>query len=416
MKNRIIIDSPMITDHIITYSYRVEGEWAEVFRLDEVFSIEFSCDLSSVPESVAMVPLLGNLLPVAWICDAEIVVPVCDQDFFESIPAFREGYVAMYPTMTFGGKITVGSLQNNPSGSSKKAGAFFSGGVDAYNTLIRHAAEKPVLLTLWGSDVWLWDNAGWERVQEHLAQTSREFDVDFVTIKTRFRSFLSEKKLCARVVASGDNWWHGFQHGLGIISHAAPVAFSLGLTTMYIASSFTIAEKGRITCASDPAIDNFVRFCGARVVHDGYEYNRQQKVHHITQHAKNTGRKIALRVCWQSAGGSNCCNCEKCWRTILEIYAEGSNPRDFGFDYPSFGALCQTIQANAALLKERRDAYYAPLQAVLRENYSIGRIPKELRWFYRIRMDRLGEVTLREKAVRKAKRVLQKVRNRFLRY
>jgi len=415
MKNRIVIDSPKIADHTIAYSYCVEGEWAEVFRAGETFFIDYSCDLSSVPEGVAVIPLLGNLLPVAWIYDAEIVVPVCDRDFYESIPAFREGYVAMYPAMAFGGKITVGNVQDNPAGNSSKAGAFFSGGVDAHNTLIRHAEEKPVLLTLWGSDVWLWDTAGWENVQTHLAQTAREFDVDFITIKTRFRSFLNEEKLCARVAASGDNWWHGFQHGLGIITHAAPVACSLGLTKLFFASTYSPAEKGRLTCASDPTIDNFIRFCGVQVVHDGYEHNRQQKVHHITQYAKNTERKIALRVCWESAGGNNCCHCEKCWRTILAIYAEGFDPRDFGFNYPFFPALCQTIHVNVALLKVHRDTWYPPIQAALRKNYSILQIPKELRWFYRIRMDRLGEVTLREKAVRKAKDVLRKVRNRLLR-
>lgn len=40
-----------------------------------------------------------------------------------------------------------------------------------------------------------------------------------------------------------------------------------------------------------------------------------------------------MRVCWESTGGSNCCNCEKCWRTILALYAEGENSREYGFDY-----------------------------------------------------------------------------------
>ena len=45
-------------------------------------------------------------------------------------------------------------------------------------------------------------------------------------------------------------------------------------------------------------------------------------------------------------GGSNCCNCEKCWRTISGIYVEGFNPHKFGFEYSDkqLGNLARTIR------------------------------------------------------------------------
>ncbi len=77
---------------------------------------------------------------------------------------------------------------------------------------------------------------------------------------------------------SGDGWWHGFQHGIQVIGHAAPITCLMGKSTVYFASSFTSKEKGIITCASDPTIDNHLRFCQVKVVHDGYEFDRQDKV------------------------------------------------------------------------------------------------------------------------------------------
>lgn len=132
---------------------------------------------------------------------------------------------------------------------------------------------------------------------------------------------------------SGDSWWHGFQHGIGLIGHGAPIAHQFGLKDLYIASTFTIKEKGKVTCASDPSIDNHVRFLGTTVHHDQYEYTRQEKVAHIVEYAKQTRRHIDLRVCWITAGGENCCRCEKCLRTMFEIFAEGADPHDFGFKF-----------------------------------------------------------------------------------
>lgn len=409
MSNRIVIQSPVIKENKITYTYQVSGEWKEAFRTKEAFFIEYSRDISSVPESIAIVPLLGNLLPMAWVYDAEIIVPACDKDFYDSIEQFKQGYKDMYPMMQFGGKLIIDRIEENTLADQNGVAAFFSGGVDAFNTLTQHADEKPTLLTVWGSDVNLEDVEGWNRVKAHLEQTAQDFDIQFVTIKSAFRKFLDEGVLSRKVAVSGDGWWHGFQHGLGIYCHGAPLAYALGLKHIYFASSFTAADRGKVTCASDPTIDNFVRFCGASIVHDGYEYTRQMKVHNITQFVKKTGKRIPLRVCWESEGGSNCCHCEKCWRTILALYAEGENPKEYGFEYANFGELCKEIHMNHELLKHHRDSRYAPVQNALRQNYTRKNVEPQLRWFYDIDISHLGETPIWRKIGRKMKRVIRGV-------
>lgn len=391
MKNRIVIDMPILSPNRISYSYTVAGEWEKAFRLDEEFFIEYSCDISSVPSGVAVVPFLANLLPIAWVYDAEIVVSVCDEDFYNSILEFKKGYIEMYPMMKFGGKVTVSKLQKNTPIHKNGVAAFFSGGVDAFNTLTQHADEKPTLLTIWGADVSFDDKAGWKSVTDHLKYTVKEFELDYVVIKSCFRRFLNENVLSDRVKKSGDGWWHGFQHGLGIISHAAPIAYALGKQSIYIASSFTAAEKGKVTCASDPTIDNYIRFCSTRVKHDGYEFNRQMKIHNIVEYSQNNKIKIPLRVCWISKGGTNCCDCEKCWRTILGVFAEGENPRNFGFKYSDKQLSKLAFKMRFGGDKLFGTLRYSPIQNAMKRNTNKNKLPSCIRWFYDIDLSNLNQ-------------------------
>lgn len=401
--NTIKIRAPEIIGNGVKFSYEVSGAWQESFSARRECIMEYSMDLRALPGSVAIVPFLANLLPMAWVYDAEIIVPACDADFYDSIEAFKQGYRKMYPTMTFGGKLTVAALEKNAPADQHGAAAFFSGGVDAFHTLTCHAKEKPTLITLWGADIKLGDTLGWQRVEALLKDTAAAFETDYVTIRSGFRGFLNEGVLSEKVAHSGDGWWHGFQHGLGIIAHAAPVAYLLGKKTVYIASSHTAGDIANLTCASDPTIDNYIRFCGCQVSHDGYDFTRQAKLHHITRFSKETGKKIPLRVCWESAGGSNCCHCEKCFRTILGIYAEGFDPREFGFEYGDFGALCREIAKNRDMMQWHRESRYVPMHRALRENYSLQTVSPHLRWLYRTDASRLGELSFFQKARKKGR-------------
>lgn len=408
MKNRILVEEPIIETNRIICHYTVEGAWSTAFKQKDKVVIEYSIDISSVPMGIAIVPFLANVLPMAWVYDAEIAVPICDKAFYNSIPEFKKGYQAMYPMMSLGGQFTVGKLEENVLDKNGQSGAFFSGGVDAFNTLVCHAKEKPVLLTLWGADVHLDDVGGWKNVLTQLQETSRQFGVDYVTIKSEFKMFQNEDILTKAVAQSGDGWWHGFQHGIGIICHAAPVAWVLKLSTVYFASTFTAADRGRVTCASDPTIDNYVRFGGTHVVHDGYEFNRQMKVHNITQFAKKTGMRIPLRVCWESTGGSNCCNCEKCWRTMLAIYAENQNPHEYGFAYTD-----KQLKKIAQKMRYSEDKMfsslrYASIQNAMRQNCTKQELPKTIQWFYDADMSALGKAPMWRKCVRKVKQYIRR--------
>lgn len=379
--NQMIIHDVSLQNNRLEYSYEIQGEWSKYFCPDEVFYAEYPVSIEDVPKGVAVIPLLCNVLPVAWVFDARIILDEIDYDFYKSIEEFKKGYIAMYPAIEFKGEVSAERIVENPVSNTRSA-ALFSGGADAHYTLISHADEKPVLVTIWGSDIMPENADGWKKVWGHTQQTAKVFETDCAFIKTSFRRLLDESALSSYIFPlANDIWWHGFQHGIGLIGHLAPYAFKVGLKEIYIASSFTSADKGKVKCASDPSIDNYVRFCGCGIIHDGYNSSRQEKIRAICEYSLKTGRRIHLRVCWLSTSGKNCCRCEKCYRTILAILAEKQNPNDYGFHYTGCEFLYMMLDMRARNLPHR-NFRYVYIQKAFHRNYTEKELPFSLRWFY----------------------------------
>ena len=330
-KNQVILKKIEKKDNNIIYMYDVIGEWSKYFLTDTATST-YSFNLEKIPEHIAVIPFLCFMLPLSFVCDGEIVVNSIDKEFAESVDDIRKGYQEMYPQIRMLGTITYKDLvQNEIQNENKKSGLFFSGGADAFCSLLRHIDEMPTLISIWGADVKYDNYEGWKTVDSHLEKVGIEFGLNNSIIRSNFRELINEK-LCNKLIRiTNDGWWHGFYCGLPLIGHASILAFQLGLKKVYIASSFSKKVQGMYTCASDPIIDNKIHFCGCQIVHDAYEMERQEKIRYICEKSSEIGKEVELRVCWQSEDGKNCCKCEKCYRTIMEILSEGYDPNLYGF-------------------------------------------------------------------------------------
>lgn len=366
----------------IDYEYNINGECSKYFNLEEKFFVEYDFNVEDIPNGIAIIPFLCNILPISWIFNATITVDEIDSDFYYSIPYIKQGYIDMYLNLEFLGELKYKRIiKYKQKDSNNNVMTLFSGGVDAFYTLLSHISEKPCLSTIWGADIKLSDVNGWEKVKNHIIDISELYILDNSYIKTNFRYIIDEGKLSRDVFdRANDNWWHGFQHGIALLGLNSPIVYKKSIKKLYIASSFTIAEKGKVTCASDPTIDNNVKFCGCKVEHDGYEATRQKKIEFICKYSKENNIKIPLRVCWQSTGGSNCCKCEKCYRTLFGIIAAKGDPRNFGFDYTDeqFKNIVQDLKGRIFV----RESNWRYIQESLRKNYKINELDRDIRWLY----------------------------------
>lgn len=305
-----------------------------------MFKMTYDIDLESMPNSILVIPFVCNVLPIVWLTNAVLELESLDSDFYQAVEAIREGYQSVHPNLNFMKEEIKCRCEAHVCNGTKSL-CFFSGGVDAFATLINHVDEQPVLFTIWGADIHYSDLTNWTNVYNQMLEAGNQFSLPNSFCRTNFRDCVNEFALCelVRDLGSEDDWWHGFQHGIGLIGHAAPLCYQLGIKRVYIASSYTIRERSLVTCASDPRIDNMVHFCGTNVFHDLFECNRQQKIHKIVDYVQTTHKKIRLRVCWQCFSATNCCKCEKCYRTICGLIAAGTDPRDYAFPISFFGFL-----------------------------------------------------------------------------
>lgn len=410
MNNRIIIEHVSVSLHRIEVYYTVQGEIEKYFNLNEkCFWVEYTEDISSVPEGIAVIPFVCNVLPIAWLTDAELVINELDEQFYQSLFEVKHGYMLLSRMLEFKGKVTVGHLVNHTYEPSKQSAVLFSGGVDAFTTLFRHLDENPIMITLWGADVKLTDDEGWKVVSKHVQDTAQTFQLpEPVFVTTNFRSFIQEYVLGDLVVTSGDGWWHGYQHGIGIIGHAAPLAYVKRLKLIYIASSLT--WEFPFVIASDPVIDSHLLFAQTSVRHDGYFMGRMDKEEYIVNTCKRLDKSVNLRVCWISTGGHNCCECEKCIRTILGILAVGGNPEDFGFK--SFNENDKQYKdiVLTALYSHKNLRYdWHNIQDYIKSHDTFSEIDNpNYNWIYTIDVDHpLPKPSLFKRGVRKIRRILK---------
>ena len=66
----------------------------------------------------------------------------------------------------------------------------------------------------------------------------------------------------------------------------------------------------------------------------------------------NSEQPMLLHVCWE-VQGENCCKCEKCYRTMANIMAEGESPKRFNF--PLFSEKNTGIQMRNYLYHKALD-------------------------------------------------------------
>lgn len=330
--SEIRLNSIEVNNRTATYHFSYSEDLIAFFS-DKKFWITYDENIDEVPFGVLAIPFLGNVLPISWLSNAKIYVKELDQAFCECLPLVKAGYKKMFPDAEFLGEVIAERIIKYEGIGSKVSAMFFSGGLDSYQTLISHMDEKPLLISIWGSDIKIDNNDGWNKLKSIILETANKYQLETSFIKSSFREFDNEAALQKKYYSVlGDGWWHGVKHGLGLIGHVAPLAYLYGIKTMYIASS-NWPEQGIIKCASSPYTDNHIRFAGTKVVHDGFEYSRQDKVRNLIEYSHIHNDPVKLHVCWQDQTGVNCCHCEKCYRMMVQTFIEGEDPRVFGLNY-----------------------------------------------------------------------------------
>ncbi len=378
----IQLKSTIVLLNTVQYTFEVSDNLKKYFSSNKL-SISYEEDISSVPDEVLNIPFVSIMLPVSWLTNAIIWVEKLDDTFYNSIFNIRRAYQAFYPKFQFGGTVVPAYVIRHELMRQDHSIVLFSGGLDSVTTYINNKHTNPIFLNIYGwIDSDTISNDSYEQDKANLCAFAKREDTPISFITSNFGTLVSsvfnelvKKKL-------NNTLWYGFQHSMMFISIAIPYAFLHHIDTIYIASSNTMGF--RVACASDPTTDiEFKYLNNGRVIHDGFELNRQDKIKCVVNYQKRLGRPFPLQVC--SFNDHNCCSCEKCFRTILGLVAENVHLEDFGF----------YIEGNLKdhfvhVLKEKEQflgfdfeeqCYWGDIKKRMDENYGVLREKEFVDWF-----------------------------------
>jgi hypothetical protein len=326
-REKIIVKQPEIyDDYMIKCSFSCPKK-LEPFFTEKLLWVKYNRKIRGVPKHLLTIPLLTNILPIAWASDVDVHVEEIDGQFLRSAEIVRNSFQVLYPKLSFRGKIYAKSIIENRGYSHRNSATLFSGGVDSLTTYIRKRQEKPSLITVWGSDIAHTNSKAWKLVEQATLNFAKRKKVPNIFLKSNFRSMLNYRKL---IDTFSINWWGNIQHGYALIGLSAPITYTEGVKTLYIPSTYS-NKLTDYPWGSHPLIDANVKWGETSVVHDGYELTRQDKLGVIARYIHSVDPALQIRVCWESSGGKNCSFCEKCSKTMVGLFLAGVDPNRHGF-------------------------------------------------------------------------------------
>jgi len=329
----------------IDYHYTASQRAARFLNPAESFFVRYDHDISSCPPGIAVIPFIANFITLAWFGKFDLVVPEVEATFAGSLVQLRAEFQRMYPQYALTGSLHSEKVTPITWGGDKGV-MLFSGGIDAFATLIRHRHESLELTTILGADIELSDSEQWQRCLKHIATDPLSANLPRAALVSNLRTFYTDKVESDLVYG----WWGRVQHGLALLGLQAPLTYIFKANRVYIASSYGIGGWG-----STKLTDEKLKWGPVQCIHDGYGLSRKAKVEIIVECARQRGRAIPLRVCYSEVRrDGNCSRCEKCYRSMLNIILTNADPRDYGFlmteaTYPHVIQVMTGIHSSAGL-------------------------------------------------------------------
>ena len=197
-----------------------------------------------------------------------------------------------------------------------RTGTFFSGGVDSFYTFLKHKKDRvkshrvdSFIFINNSFDIDQRNTKLWNQTLKNIKAIAKEEHVELFIVKSN----INTHELLAPILS-----WD-YIHGACLA--ATGLALRNGFGRIYIPS--THSEDEQIPWGSNLALDSNWGTEAITFLHDGSEVTRLDKV--ILQVSKSPTALSHLRVCYKNVDGVyNCGHCDKCLRTMVNLYIAGA--------------------------------------------------------------------------------------------
>jgi hypothetical protein len=230
--------------------------------------------------------------------------------------------------------IQADSLMRDPARPPRSA-SFFSGGVDSFYTYLKHKTDPgeadriSSFILVNGFDISRHNTRLWDRTLENIRSVAAADDVGLTVVRSNIQGLIEPVLL-----------WD-YAHGGCLAAVGLFVRAAFG--QIYVPSTHSAAEQ--IPWGSNLALDGHWSTESTAFVHDGTEATRLEKV--SWQIARSPLALDHLRVCFENEPDAyNCGRCDKCLRTMTNLYIAGALERSGTFPHhldPALVAAVPTI-------------------------------------------------------------------------
>ena len=333
----ITIQDPILKNQKL-FSKVEAGDLNKYIKTRELF-IEYDTELF-VDDSILNIPIISNILPLAWLAGSNIYVKNLDKNFKISMDKLKQFFKSIYPKAPFTTEIFAEELIENKikiDNPDRKTGLLFSGGADSVYSLLTNMNLKPRLIMSWGIDNFPYPERSehWEKTISIYKEFASQKGLDFNLVKTNASQVLDTRRIGHRFHRE---LYDGairaaLQHSLILLPLAAPLSMGR-FNHLIIASTFIPSyDFSKHPRAAVPEADERIIWADLTVKHDGFALSRNDKIFdEIAEYLKRD--PFTLRVCLRSPfidGKINDSTCEKCLRTIASLTLAGVDPNLCGF-------------------------------------------------------------------------------------
>ncbi|MEN3324119.1 hypothetical protein VP395_10295 [Mariniflexile soesokkakense] len=350
--------------HKIAYNYTVNQSIKKYFNINNKLYVIYDKDVSNIPMSITVIPLLANIMPISWFAGFDVFVEEIDETFYNSLKELKIQFEKHHPKIKSKGKLRFKKLVNNTFGSNNSM-LLFSGGLDSFESLTRNYDKHPYLVSIHGADVKINDNTRWNQFKKFNEVENIIDNKKLKYLESNLRDFYTYK---VDLLINSLGWWGEIQHGMALLGVLAPLTNVLGVKQVFIASSNT--KEVDFSWGSRPEIDENMKWANVKIIHDGYHLRRPEKIVNVVGFVKKHNEKINLRVCYSDLrNGANCNICPKCQRTMLGLILANENPANYGLQIPDnfYQLLLSNFENNTVMSKGLEYEWWC-LQEKVKEN------------------------------------------------
>lgn len=345
MSNSIVLNKIELDGQKITYNFSIPSEIREHINPVYVDSqnkgtlfveLPNDVDAKEIPEEVLTIPFVGTMIGVAMLYRTPIKVPNVDKEYFETVKKLDTVFRKMYPNGNLSLALDA-SRVSRPKQPGGRTSVFFTGGVDATSALVETVNKSPLLINIAGGDIALSDQTAHERLEVYFSDLKKQIKgLDYCFVRSNCREFFREytfDKMCKKFIDRELWWgyWASFAHIVVMTAITAPVIYARGITQHYIGSSHSsndVAFDG-----NNEDLINSIGYAGCKFISADANLDRNDKVKKIVEYSNTSGVYFKLQVCWHKENGLNCCHCEKCYRTTMNVLSAHGDPNNFGLKY-----------------------------------------------------------------------------------